>query len=78
VPLDEIVDLLADFAAPVVVEFPHRDDVMTTRLLARKRAGLFDAYDVAQWEQALERRFTIAERRSLPSGTRTLYRGELR
>ena len=48
VPLDEIVALLADFGAPLVVEFPHRDDVMATRLLARKRRGLFDAYDVGE------------------------------
>ena len=74
VPLDEIVALLADFDAPVVVEFPHRDDVMATRLLARKRSGLFDAYDIANWERALEHRFVIDERQSLPTGTRTIYR----
>ena len=74
VPLDEIVALLADFGAPVVVEFPHRDDVMATRLLARKRAGLFDAYDVDNWERAVEQRFVIDERQSLPSGSRTVYR----
>ena len=45
VPLDEIVAFLRDFAAPLVVEFPHRDDVMASRLLARKRTGVFDAYD---------------------------------
>ena len=61
VPLDEIVALLADFGAPLVVEFPHRDDPMTTRLLARKRSGLFDAYDVADWEAALQQRFAIGE-----------------
>ena len=48
VPLDEIVAFLADFGAPVVVEFPHRDDVMATRLLARKRSGLFDTYDIGE------------------------------
>ncbi len=74
VPLDEIVAFLADFAAPVVVEFPHRDDVMAARLLARKRSGLFDAYDLAPWEEALARRFTVTAKSTLPSGTRTLYR----
>jgi hypothetical protein len=78
IPFEEIVELLADFQAPVVVELPHRDDPMVTRLLGRKRAGLFDAYDQPQWEQALQRRFTIAEQQLLPSGTRTLYRCELR
>lgn len=75
VPLDEIVAFLRDFDAPVVVEFPHRDDVMASRLLARKRTGLFDAYDVANWEQALGDRFHIRRQETLPSGTRTLYEG---
>lgn len=76
VPFDEIVTFLRDYEAPVVVEFPHRDDPMASRLLARKRSGLFDGYDLPQWEAALKRRFTIAEQRTLPSGTRTLYRCE--
>ena len=73
VPLDEIVSLFADLGAPLVVEFPHRDDQMAARLLARKRTGLFDAYDVGGWETALGRRFTIERTEVLPSGTRTLY-----
>ena len=74
VPLEEIVAFLADFGAPLVVEFPHRDDVMAARLLARKRAGVFDAYDVPTFEQALNRRFVVDEQLTLPGGTRTLYR----
>jgi hypothetical protein len=74
VPLDEIVAFLADFGAPLVVEFPHRNDEMATRLLARKRSGIFDSYDVPDWERALGRRFAIREQAVLPSGTRTLYR----
>jgi hypothetical protein len=74
VPFDEIVGLLADFGAPLVVEMPHRDDPMAARLLSRKRTGLFDHYDRAQWEAALGRRFTVLEQLTLPSGTRTLYR----
>ena len=73
VPLDEVADFLADFAAPLVVEFPHRDDEMAARLLARKRDGLFDAYDRPEWEAALGRRFTVERRETLPGGTRTLY-----
>jgi hypothetical protein len=73
VPLDDVVAMLADFAAPTVVEFPHRDDPMAARLLARKRTGLFDAYDLPPWETALERRFEVVRRTELPSGTRTLY-----
>lgn len=74
VPLDEIVAFLADFDSSVVVEFPHRDDPMAARLFARKRSGLFDGYDVVNWERALEFRFAVSERVVLPSGTRTLYR----
>ena len=61
------------FDATLVVEFPHRDDVMAKRLLARKRAGLFDAYDLPNWEAALATQFDIRRQETLPSGTRTLY-----
>ncbi len=74
VPLEEIVRLLADFDAPLVVEFPHPDDPMVKRMLARKRKGLFDHYDQDNWEQALATRFAVEEKILLPSGTRTLYR----
>ena len=74
VPFPEIVDLLREFDAPLVVEMPHRDDPMAARLLARKRAGVFDHYDRPQWEAALRARFEVDEQVTLPSGTRTLYR----
>jgi ribosomal protein L11 methylase PrmA len=73
VPFQHIVDGLADFGSPLVVEFPHRDDPMAARLLARKRAGLFDHYSRERWEIALGRRFDVVESETLPSGTRTLY-----
>jgi hypothetical protein len=74
VPFDHIVDLLADFGAPLVVELPLRDDPMVQRMLARKRAGLFDHYHEANWETALQRRFVVARREALPSGRRLMYR----
>jgi SAM-dependent methyltransferase len=77
VPLDEIVAFLAEFGAPLVVEFPHHDDVMASRLLARKRTGVFDAYNRDNWERALQSRFKVLTSETLPSGTRTLYRCEL-
>jgi SAM-dependent methyltransferase len=73
VPLDEIVAFLADFGAPVVVEFPHHDDVMASRLLARKQAGVFAAYHRDNWERALQSRFRVLTAETLPGGTRTLY-----
>jgi hypothetical protein len=74
VPFAEIVGFLADFDAPLIVEFPHRDDPMVERLLRRKRAGLFDHYATADWERALAERFDVLDREVLPSGRRTLYR----
>jgi hypothetical protein len=74
VPLDLIVDQLAEHGSPLVVEFPHRDDPMAARLLARKRSGLFDHYDLPNWEAALSARFEVLERETAPSGRRTLYR----
>jgi hypothetical protein len=73
VPLDEIVAFLGDFGAPLVVEFPHHDDVMASRLLARKRTGVFDAYNRQNWERALQSRFRVVASETLPGGTRTLY-----
>jgi SAM-dependent methyltransferase len=73
VPLDEIVAFLADFGAPLVVEFPHHDDVMAARLLARKRTGVFDAYNQQNWEHILRSRFDVLTSETLPGGTRTLY-----
>lgn len=73
VPFDGIVELFADLGAPLVVEFPHRDDPMASRLLGRKRDGLFDHYDQPQWEAALTSRFHVERQLALPSGTRTLY-----
>jgi hypothetical protein len=77
VPFEEIVEFLADFGAPLVVEFPHRDDHMAALLLKRKREGIFDAYDLPNWEKALQRRFIVGEQLLLPGGTRTLYRCQL-
>lgn len=71
-PFEHIVALLADFEAPLVVEFPHPDDPMAARLLARKRTGEFDHYRVDAWERALTERFAIDVRHEL--ATRTLYR----
>jgi hypothetical protein len=78
VPFESIVELLADFGAPVVVEFPHRDDPMVQRLLSLKRPGLFDHYDRPQWDEALRSRFSVVEETTLPSGRRTLYSCRLR
>lgn len=74
VPFAGIVAMLRDYDAPVVVEMPHPDDPMASRLLGRKREGTFGHYDQAGWERELRRAFDIEEQVTLPSGKRTLYR----
>ena len=73
VPLPMVVDWLADFGAPGVTEFVHRDDPMTKKLLAQKPEGLFDDYNRDNFEALLDTRFNVASRTELPSGTRSLY-----
>ncbi|MDY7100412.1 MAG: class I SAM-dependent methyltransferase [Actinomycetota bacterium] len=73
VPLDEIAELLVDLGSEVVVEVPHVDDPMTQRLLATKRAELFNAYGIEAWEAAIAGRFDVAAREELPGGSRTIY-----
>jgi SAM-dependent methyltransferase len=73
VPLGEIVQWLADFGADVVVEFVHRDDPMTKRLLAQKPDGLFDDYNLENFEGLLGQTMKIERREELPGGTRTMF-----
>jgi SAM-dependent methyltransferase len=72
VPIPEVVDWLRSFDAPVVVEFPSREDPMVRRLLA-DRPGDHADYSCGRFEAELEQRFSVEHRESLPSGSRTLY-----
>ncbi|MFI1196179.1 class I SAM-dependent methyltransferase [Micromonospora sp. NPDC020750] len=76
VPLDQLVDQLADACAPggrLVVEFVHPDDPMARRLLANRPPGLFPAYRPDEFARLLAGRCRIERHAELPSGTRTLY-----
>jgi hypothetical protein len=73
IPMPELVDWLAETGSELVVEFPHRDDVMVERLLARKREGSHPDYTRGTFEDVLRTRFEILGATELPSGTRTLY-----
>jgi hypothetical protein len=73
VPLDEVVAMLRDFDADVVVEFPTPDDQMVRRLSRMKKAGVVERYSLEAFEAALNSRFEIVERATLPSATRILY-----
>lgn len=73
VPLVEVAELLVDLDAEAVVEVPHTDDPMVQRLLAAKRAELFDTYGIEAWEAAIADRFDVRARELLPGGQRTMY-----
>jgi hypothetical protein len=78
IPLAEVVAWLADLGAPVVVEFPSREDPMVARLLAAKRGDAHPDYDRSHFERCLERHFDVERREELSSGTRILYRASPR
>lgn len=73
VPIGEFVDFLADMGTEVVLEFPLPSDPMVKRLLRNKREGVHDDYNQDELERHVGRRFRVATREELPSGTRILY-----
>jgi len=74
VPVRAFLDWLADLGTEVVIEFPTRDDPMVRRLLGRKGRGANPDYETDSFERALEERWRVERRETLPSGTRILYR----
>ena len=72
IPLDEILSWLRSLGGRVVIEFVERSDPMVQRLLANKAIEHAE-YSRATFEALLARRFAVARRLPLPSGTRTLY-----
>ncbi len=74
VPVRAFLDLLADLGTEVVIEFPTRDDPMVRRLLDRKGPGANPDYETDSFERALDERWRVERRETLPSGTRILYR----
>jgi hypothetical protein len=74
VPVCAFLDWLADLGTEVVIEFPTRDDPMVRRLLDRKSPGANPDYETEAFGRALEERWRIERRETLPSGTRILYR----
>ena len=72
VPVREFLDWLRELDTALVIEFPDRSDPMVQRLLSGKRDGSNPDYESAQFERALEERFTV-ERKAAVSATRALY-----
>jgi len=74
VPIRDFLDWLAGLQTELVIEFPTRDDPMVQRLLSRKGPGANPDYDTETFERALNERWRVERRETLPSGTRILYR----
>jgi SAM-dependent methyltransferase len=74
VPVRDFLDWLAGLGTELVIEFPTREDPMVNRLLARKGPGANPDYDTETFERALNERWRVERRETLPSGTRILYR----
>lgn len=72
IPLPEVIDWLASLGGEIILEFPSKDDAMVKALLRNKRDQYSD-YSLDRLESELLKRFRVSNRRSLPSGHRTLF-----
>lgn len=72
VPLAELAAYLARLGRRAIIEFVPKSDPMVQGLL-RARADIFDHYDDAGFERALDRYFSIDDRVRLTPSARTLY-----
>ncbi len=70
-PLDDVVDWLAELGGDVALEFPTKADPLVQRLLANK-ADQYDDYSLENLERRLSVRFTIRRRETLATGERHL------
>ncbi len=74
IPPATVVDWLASFHCPVVVEFVSPDDEMVKVLTANKtEAELHTGRTRGEFEALVARSFTVADRLDLGEGVRTLY-----
>ena len=72
IPLQDLIEWLAEFGADLVIEFVSPTDPMVERLM-RNRAGQVIDYSQETFEAALDRCFDGVSHHALASGTRTLY-----
>ena len=74
IPPVAVLDWLAGFGCPVVVEFVSPDDEMVAKLTANKvEAELHPGRAQNEFEAEVAARFETLERRTLGEGTRALY-----
>jgi len=75
IPPATVLDWLAGFECPVLMEFVAPDDEMVAKLTANKmESELHPGRNRAEFEDAVRDRFTIAGTETLGEGSRTLYR----
>lgn len=75
IPPDAVVEWLASFGAPVVVEFVSPDDDMVATLTANKlESELHPGRTQGEFESTLGKHFAIEATRALGEGSRALYR----
>jgi len=72
VPLDEAIHWFAGLGGDLLIEYVDRMDSMTQKLLLNKEDHYSD-YTQDNFEQLLTEHFISVEKKSLESGTRTLY-----
>jgi hypothetical protein len=74
VPPQTIVDWLASFACPVIVEFVSPEDAMVGRLTANKtESELHPGRSRAEFEEMITGRFSVLATTELAGGVRVLY-----
>jgi len=77
IPPQSVVDWLASYECPVVLEFVDPSDAMVTRLTANKTEDeLHPGRSRSEFEQIVATRFRTTESRILGDGVRVLYRLE--
>lgn len=75
VPPQRVIDWLAGFGVPVVVEYVAPEDPMVARLTANKRPEeLHPGRDRDSFERMIGGRFRVDDQVDLAGGTRSLYR----
>ena len=72
IPLDELVDWLAELGADLIIEFVTKDDPMVKTLLHNKE-DQYAEYDKENFERILSSRFAIRRQDTLGSRSRILY-----
>jgi SAM-dependent methyltransferase len=72
IPMQELLDWLADWTEFLVIEFPTKSDNMVQVLLRNKEDQYHD-YELPYFEKCLFERFEMLQRAELMSGNRILY-----